>query len=372
MLSRRGVLAPLIAGGASLLSGAAALPTLRGSQPESSDSRGLGNFASARGILYGSAAASAQLNNIAFADVLAREVKILVPEYELKRGTVQPATGAYNFEGADKLLRFATAHGAAFRGHTLVWHKANPPWLADTIQATRNEQFLTGYIQAVASRYRGHMHSWDVVNEALHPADGRRDNLRDTIWLKAFGPSYIDMAFHTARAADPNALLVYNDWGCEADTTEHDRFRAATLKFLEQTKARGVPIDAYGMQGHLQAFGPTVNQAKLRDFLEAVRSIGLRILVTEHDVDDSGGPLDIATRDRAVADASRRFLDVVLDNKATIAVLTWGLTDRYLDPPGWRDAMRGYSPRFLPLDASFARKPMWHAMADSFAVTAKT
>jgi len=45
---------------------------------------------------------------------------------------------------------------------------------------------------------------------------------------------------------------------------------------------------------------------------------------------------------------------------------------RGVTPPGWRDAMRGYSPRFLPLDASLARKPMWHALADSFAATEKT
>ena len=372
MLSRRAVLAPLVAGSATVLLGAAAFPKLRTSEFDAPVANGLGKIAAARGVLYGSAAASAQLNSTAFADVLAREARILVPEYELKRGTVQPMPGTYNFEGADKLLRFATAHGAVFRGHTLVWHKANPAWLADALQAARREDVLTSYVQAVVSRYRGRMHSWDVVNEVLHPLDGRPDNLRDTIWLRAFGSSYIDIAFHAARAADPHALLVYNDWGCEADTPEHDRFRAATLMFLGQAKARGVPIDAYGMQGHLQAFGPKVDQTKLRAFLEEVRALGLRILVTEHDVDDGDGSLDIATRDRAVADASRRFIDVVLDNKSTIAVLTWGLSDRYLDPPGWRDAMRGYSPRFLPLDASLARKPMWHAIADSFAATAKT
>jgi hypothetical protein len=48
-------------------------------------------------------------------------------------------------------------------------------------------------------------------------------------------------------------------------------------------------------------------------------------------------------------------------------VLTWGLSDRFLDPPGWKAALKGYSPRMLPLDAAFARKPMWAAMAASFA-----
>jgi endo-1,4-beta-xylanase len=95
--------------------------------------------------------------------------------------------------------------------------------------------------------------------------------------------------------------------------------------------------------------------------------MGLSILVTEHDVDDSGGPTDIAVRDRAVADASARFLDVVLDNEATLAVLTWGLTDRYLKTDnGLRATLSGYSPRKLPLDINLKRKPMWSAMAKAF------
>lgn len=96
-----------------------------------------------------------------------------------------------------------------------------------------------------------------------------------------------------------------------------------------------------------------------------MKALGLKILVTEHDVDDSGGPPDIAARDRAVADASRRFLDVVLDAKP-LAVLTWGLSDRYLDSPGLKAELAGYRPRMLPLDRDFRRKPMWQAMAEAF------
>jgi endo-1,4-beta-xylanase len=281
---------------------------------------------------------------------------------------LEPQPGDFDFAASAALLNFAKQNGLAFRGHTLVWHKANPPWLEGALaSAAGRDRLLGGYIAAVAGRFRGHMHSWDVVNEALAPEDGRHDNLRNTFWLRTFGPAYIDQAFHAARAADPHALLVYNDWGCEGASERHDRFRAATLDFLERAKSRGVPIDAYGMQGHLQAFGPKTDQGKLRRFLDDVKSLGLRILVTEHDVDDSGGPLDTAVRDATVAGASRRFLDVVLDNSATIAVLTWGLSDRFLDPPGWNARLRGYAPRLLPLDADLARKPMWQAIAQSFA-----
>jgi endo-1,4-beta-xylanase len=254
----------------------------------------------------------------------------------------------------------------AFRGHTLVWHASNPDWLNAAVSGTRDETLLTSYVAAVAGHFRGRFHSWDVVNEVLLPKDGRADGLRASPWLAAFGPGYVDLSFHAARAADPRALLVYNDWGCEAGAPENDAFRRATLKFLEGLLKRRVPIDALGLQGHLAAFGAQVDQKKLRAFLDEVKAMGLKILVTEHDVDDSGGPSDIAARDRAAADASRRFLDVMLDNEETIAVLTWGLSDRFLEAPGWRAMLKGYRPRMLPLDADLARTALWSAIAAAF------
>lgn len=353
-LSKRTLLGSL--GAAALCAGTSHAALLRGIE----NTAPLRRQAASRGLIYGAAAASYQLNDAAFADVLAREAGILVPEYEAKRGVIEPARGRYDFSGVDRLLAFAHAHGMAFRGHPLVWHNRNPDWLADAL-SSHDPALMTDYITAVAGRYRGRLHSWDVVNEAIDLDTGK---LRETLWLKAFGPAYIDMAFHAARAADPHALLVYNDWGCEA--AANDRFRAATLDFLERALARGVPIDALGMQGHLDAFGPRVDQAKLRTFLAHVKALGLKVLVTEHDVDDHDGPSDFAARDRSVADASRRFLDVVLDCDATVAILTWGLSDRFLQAEGWRDRLFRGGPRTLPLDADLQRKPLWRAMANAF------
>lgn len=356
MLTRRLFLEQLAAGGA-----AASL------RPSFAADRGLREVAMQRGILYGCAAATYELKDAAFSAALAREAGILSAEYEMKRAALEPKRGTYDFSGGDGLLTFAQKHGMTFRGHTLVWHHSNPPWLESALQSRNAEALLTNYVAAVAGHYKGRVHSWDVVNEAIQPSDGRSDGLRNTMWLKRFGPGYIDTAFHAAREADPDAMLVYNDWGCEWGAPENDRFRAVTLDFLGGALARGVPIQALGMQGHLSAFRTQVDQKKLAMFLADVRRLGLKILVTEHDVDDSGGPSDVAIRDRAVAEASRRFLDVMLDSPATIAVLTWGLSDRFLDPPGWRDRLAGRYPRMLPLDRDFNRKPMWTAMAKAFA-----
>jgi endo-1,4-beta-xylanase len=324
----------------------------------------LGALAAANGIVFGSAAASYELGDQDFPPLLARQAAMLVPEYEMKRAVVEPKPGAYDFSGIDTLMAFARTHNMAFRGHPLVWYAANPPWLEDAVLARRDEKLLTNYVTALAGRYRGHMHSLDVVNEALAD-DG--NGLRQTFWLKAFGPSYMDMAFHTARAADPAALLVYNDYGCEPGGRLGDRVRANCLNLLDGLIARGAPVQALGLQSHLFAFGEHVDQKKLRDFLAEVAARGLGILVTELDVRDEGGPSDIAARDQAVADEASRYLDVVLDNRKTGTVLTWGLSDRYADPPAsLRLKMTGWRDRKFPFDAALRPKPLAGALARAF------
>jgi endo-1,4-beta-xylanase len=346
----------LLAAGASALAFPAAakdMGTLRG-------------IAASRGFTFGTAAASYELKDADFPPVLLREAAQLVPEYEMKRHVLEPRPGQYDFAGLDALFAFAARNGLSMRGHTLVWYYANPPWLVPALEGRRNDKLLTDHIQTVLRRYP--MTSVDVVNEALAPPDSGTHGLRPSPWLKAFGPGYIDTAFHAARAADPHVKLVYNDWGFEQGGPENDRFRTTTLKLLDGLLARRVPIDALGVQGHLSAFGNRVNQRKLREFLNEVRARGLAILITELDVDDTGGSFDSAARDRAVADEARRFLDVALDCPATEAVLTWNLSDRYVDPPDeWKLKLLGWRFRKTPYDTAMRKKPLWNAMAQAFA-----
>jgi endo-1,4-beta-xylanase len=347
-----------------LAAGASALALPAAAQ----DLRTLKAIAASKGFVFGSAAASYELKDADFAPLLLREAAQLVPEYEMKRKALEITPGVYDFTALDSLFAFAAAGRQSMRGHTLVWYYANPPWLAPMLAARRDEKLLTGHIQAVLRRYR--MDSVDVVNEALAPPGTaiRPDGLRPSLWLDAFGPGYIDLAFHAARAADPNVKLVYNEWGFEQGAVENDRFRATTLRFLDGLLKRRVPIDVLGMQGHLSAFGNRVDQRKLRTFLEEIRARGLAVQITELDVEDTGGPMDIAARDRAVADEARRFLDVALDSPATQAVLTWNLSDRYVDPPDeWKLKLLGWRFRKTPYDAQMHRKPLWDAMAQAFA-----
>jgi endo-1,4-beta-xylanase len=95
--------------------------------------------------------------------------------------------------------------------------------------ATRQEieRAIVDRLHSPAGRYRGRIHSWDVVNEPIEPKDGRTDGLRAGVFLEMFRPDYLDLAYRTARETDPGACLVVNEYDIELDTPEQEARRKA-------------------------------------------------------------------------------------------------------------------------------------------------
>jgi hypothetical protein len=81
-------------------------------------------------------------------------------------------------------------------------------------------------------RYRGRVFCWDVVNEPIYVEHGRADNLRKTVFLDQIGPDYLDLAYRAARAADPDAHLVVNEYGLVYETPAQDAKRTAVLRLF--------------------------------------------------------------------------------------------------------------------------------------------
>ena len=331
----------------------------------------LAEKAEAKGLYYGSAVLRHHLiSDSHYADYIIQTCKMIVPEWELKWSAgsrpLRPTPYTFDFTAADAIASFASNHKLLLRGHTLVWHLSLPNWFSETVNSQNAEAYLNNHIQTVVEHYAGRMHSWDVVNEAIEPQDGLSEGLRKTPCLKFLGADYIKLAFQAAAEADPKALLVYNDYGLEYDTPKHDAKRAAVLKLLERLKTQGVPIHAFGMQSHLDGSETHLNLKKLRQFLADVASLGLKILVTELDVIDKNLSADITVRDHMVAAAYEDYLNVVLDEPAVIALLTWGLSDRYTWLSEFEPRPDGLPVRPLLLDANLNRKLAWNAMARAF------
>jgi endo-1,4-beta-xylanase len=202
--------------------------------------------AAGRGKLVGTAVQAGFLSDPQYNAVAGREFNYLTAEYQMKWNVIEPSRGVRVFGPGDAIAGFAASQGMRVKGHTFLWHGATPSWV-NALPADELRAAVEQHIRAVSDHYRGRIHAWDVVNEAI--ADGGGSALRDTVFRQKLGDRYIADAFRTARAADPSALLFYNDYGGEGSGVKADRIYA----LLQDLLANGVPIDGVGLQMHIAA-----------------------------------------------------------------------------------------------------------------------
>jgi endo-1,4-beta-xylanase len=370
----------------SALAGLAAMPLVAGARPAFAaegpavPAPSLNALAARKGRRFGSCIGGRRgggIDNPDYAALVAGECGVIVPENELKWQATRPAPDKFDFAKMDAIVAWAQAHGLAIRGHTLFWDRPErfPKWLADydfgANPGREAERLLTTHIRTVTERYRGTIHSYDVINEAVNEGTGA---LRVNNVTQAMGSpeALLDLAFHTAREQVPQGELVYNDFmGWEPGFRRHC---AGVLRLLEGFRKRGTPVDALGVQSHIEMFsldpasgvGPYLEN-EWRRFLDEVVGMGYKLLITEFDVKDKALPGAIPLRDERVADFARRYFDVMLDYDELGDVLAWGMVDRF----SW---LQGFSPRADKLEVrgtpyadDYTPKPLRAALARAFA-----
>ena len=84
------------------------------------------------------------------------------------------------------------------------------------------------------------------------------------------------------------------------------------------------------------------------------------------DVLDDGLPKDRKKRDQKVADVYRRYLDVVLDEKAVKVVVAFGLSDRYTWLQEDMPREDGGDRRPLAFSTNMRPKPAYRAISHAF------
>ena len=294
------------------------------------------------GLRIGAALSTAQVDghDARSLAIATEQFNSITPENLLKWGPVHPEPGRFNFDPADRFVELGQRHGMFIVGHALVWHQQTPAWVfagdRETLIARMRE-----HITAVAGRYRGRIHGWDVVNEALEE-DG---TLRRTPWLQAIGEDYIAKAFEFARDADPGAELYYNDYNLWKPAK-----RAGAIKIANDLRSRGLRIDGIGEQGH---WG--VGEPSLAEIDETLREVparaGVKVMITELDIDvlprdPAMWGADLAKKatiraatniypdglpDEPQRQLARRYADIfrlVLQHRRTVSRVTfWGVTD---------------------------------------------
>ena len=288
-----------------------------------------------------------------YRDAVGREFSTVTPENVMKWQLVEPQQGQYDWAAADGLVDFARAHGQTVRGHTLVWHSQLPSWLTEAaFTPDQLRTLLRQHIFAEVGHFKGRIWAWDVVNEAFND-DG---TLRDTIWLRNLGPGYIADAFRWAHQADPGAQLFLNDYNVEWVGPKSD----AEYALIKQLRAQGVPVNGFGMQGHLALqYGlPTTVLDNVRRF----DALGVQTAFTEVDIRMllPADPVKVA----AQAEGFGLLLRACLLVRHCVSYTVWGFTDKYSWVPG---VFKGQGAA-TPFDENLQPKPAYFTIRDTFAL----
>jgi endo-1,4-beta-xylanase len=312
---------------------------------------GLGDVGLFRGVFVGSAVdVDALANEQQYRDVLAREFRSVTAENVMKWQTVEPQRGVDDFTAADGLVAFARSHRQSVYGHTLLWHNQLPDWLtagvADgSIDNAQLKQILRRHVFAVVGHFRGKVRAWDAVNEVID------DNaqFRDTLWYRAFGSDYIEWVLRWAHQADPHVQLVINDYNIEGINAKSDAYYA----LVKDLKAKGVPIDAIGIQGHLSLDFPFPGQVP--ENVKRFAQLGLDVNFTEADV-----RMTLPVTDELLARQAsyfRQMLDACLSVRRCHTFTVWGFTDAHSWVPGFftgQGAATPFTETYQPKPAYFA------------------
>ncbi|MHC3473096.1 endo-1,4-beta-xylanase [Streptomyces sp. 7R007] len=325
----RGLLLALVVGVLGLVTALVAPPKAHAAEST------LGAAAAQSGRYFGTAIASGRLGDSAYTTIANREFNMVTPENEMKIDATEPQRGQFNFTAGDRVYNWAVQNGKKVRGHTLAWHSQQPGWM-QSLSGSSLRQAMIDHINGVMAHYKGKIAQWDVVNEAFADdgSGGRRDsNLQRT------GNDWIEVAFRTARAADPAAKLCYNDYNIENWTWAKTQ---GVYNMVRDFKQRGVPIDCVGFQSHFNSGSPY--NSNFRTTLQNFAALGVDVAITELDIQGA---------------SSTTYANVTNDCLAVsrcLGITVWGVRDS----DSWRS---GDTPLLFNGDGS--KKPAYTAVLNA-------
>jgi endo-1,4-beta-xylanase len=326
---------------------------------------GVRNATASSGRLVGAGLDRRWIDDPARLMLYRRDCAIVAPIEEMNWNVLRPGPERFDFTPADRFVDTARLNGWAVHGQSLITNAAMPDWLKVRITPATARRLLEEHVTTVASRYRGRIHSWNVVSAVMAPTRPGADPMAPGVWTDMLGPTYIDRAFLAAAAADPSARLVWNEHNLEHDTPDQEACRQATLNRLRTLKKRGIPIHALGLQSRLEADRPIGGPDFVR-FLREVRALDLDIYITQLEVDDSRLAGTPAQHDAALAAIYHGYLDTVLSIADPPLVIFRQLSERH----NWLGWVAKGTPIFQPDDSPHAPPSFDDALLDRRVQTA--
>lgn len=332
-------------------------------------SASLRSVAEARGLLIGSGGFPEGFTGFQrssdldiYTSTLAREFDYLTPENDMKWPNIHPADWWY-FQQADKIVSFASDHQMKVKGHCLVWPKDEYGLPSGEMNRMRNmttsefRQLVHEHITTLVGHYKGKIHSWDVVNEAV---DDDQEGLRRSLFLEKLGEGYVGEAFQVAHEADPDALLFYNDYNAEAAAGwrkgKSDRVYALVKKLL----ADGVPIHGVGLQMHIWTASDYPRPEEVAANIRRLVALGLKVNISEMDIQIRDLPGELPKRLEVQRQIYHDIIAACIKEQGFIAVTFWDFTDKH----SWIDYFFGPDDPLL-FDENYKPKPAYWGVMDA-------
>ncbi len=261
--------------------------------------------------------------------------------------------GTYTWSEMDASVALAEQMNAEMHGHPLVW--GSDPHIPDWVLAKpldQGEAIMLDHIEHVAGRHAGKIDVWDVVNEAIED-DG---TYRDSYWNRSMTGEYIIKAFDKAHQADPNADLIYNDYGMETNLSKFD----AIKNLLAWLQSEDVGLTGLGWQLHVYVDDVIDSNFPLASRMEEISGMGLENYITELDIRI---PDHSAFQQGRQKEAYKKIMQIFLSNSTKGADFqTWGLSDKYT---WWNDFDTTMTHYPLPFDMDYAKKPAYWGLLEA-------
>ena len=131
----------------------------------------------------------------------------------MNRGT----PGDDEYGPADTVATFAAANGLVLRGHNLL---VVPPYAGLVFRPARPTPSRSGPFSTTSSNWPAGTAAGSTAGtlstSRSRPRTGGRTVCAPRCFSRRFGPEYLDLAYHAARDADPDARLVVKRIRCRA------------------------------------------------------------------------------------------------------------------------------------------------------------
>ncbi len=280
-------------------------------------SSALKTLAEKRGIRFGSNY-QGEFRSAEYDKIFETEMNTMVAGIFWGDGS-RPSRTEYDFSYIDSVVNWGRARNIEMHGHTLVWYSPSelPAWFK-AAPKSEVEKIMNEHIDAVVSRYAGKIKLWDVVNEAIN--DGDTGDLRKGHeWVEAMGDDYIRKAFVRAHAADPSAILRYNDYDMESNKAKYDGVKALLINLKKQ----GAPVHALGWQMHVKP--SSFDAATLLVRMNEIADLGFDNYISELDVELPENAT--ATDYEKQKQTFKTIVETALKARRLKSIVVWGLRD---------------------------------------------